>query len=353
MPNPKRYRHFISLLLVLIASVGASSSQTITWCVSVWYPSSAEATGRDSLLNNLQHIDVVHPFWYTPNADHTLQAVSGAEDESLLRVWRDAGKLVIPSIFASIPTMLNSPETRRFHIGEIIALVERMGYDGIDIDYEGFPRTTRDAFTAFVAELSLELRARGKWLAIAVHGKTDDAGSWDGAGAQDWDALAPLVDIFSIMTYDYTNRNEPPGAIAPTDWVLDVLAYAENVVPLDKVRVGLHFYGYSWLRDKPPATTITWDAAQRLIASFGLTVVRDPNDLEAHIAFKAQGLPKQTLYFADAVHLANKLSRIQAQFPSLGGVAIWGIGGEDPNNWAVLQGARASPCLLTKDINTQ
>jgi spore germination protein YaaH len=351
MPNSQRYGYAVALFL-LLASVGATIAETATWCVSAWYPSSSEATGKDSLLNNLAHVDVVHPFWYTPNADHTLQAVRGAEDESLLQAWREAGVLVIPSIFASIPTMLNTPETRRFHVGEIVALVERMGYDGIDIDYEGFPRGTREAFTAFIAELSTELRARDKWLAIAVHGKTDDAGSWDGAGAQDWNALAPLVDIFSVMTYDYTNRNEPPGAIAPTGWVLDVLAYAESVMPLDKVRVGLHFYGYSWLRDKPPATTITWEAAQRLISSFGLAVTRDPNDLEARIEFKAQGLPKQTLYFADAVHLADKLARIQAQFPTLGGVAIWGIGGEDPQNWDILQGARTSPCLLTKDTDT-
>ena len=37
--------------------------------------------------------------------------------------------------------------------------------------------------------------------------ETDDQGSWGGAAAQDWDRLAAAVDVFRIMTYDYTSRN--------------------------------------------------------------------------------------------------------------------------------------------------
>src|SRR5690606_18117782 len=115
---------------------------------------------------------------------------------------------------------------------------------------------------------------------------------------QDWERLAPAVDIFTLMTYDYTSRNEPPGPIAPPDWVIDVLTYAESVTDLSKVRMGLHFYGYSWLRGRPPATTVTWAAAQRLIASFAPEVIREGD--EARIDLDVRGLPDQTIYFADA-----------------------------------------------------
>jgi hypothetical protein len=57
-------------------------------------------------------------------------------------------------------------------------------------------------------------------------------------------------------------------------------------------------------------------------------------------------LPKQTLYFADSVEIDYKLKQILTNFPDLGGVAIWGIGGEDPADWEVLRAARQPNCHL-------
>ena len=237
-------------------------------------------SGRDRRGESL----LVHPL-----ADATIGVQQGAEDEDQIAAWRDAGLLIMPSIFSGIWTMLDSEDSIDAHILEIVDLVERMDYDGIDIDYEGFALSTRNSFSSFIELLSEHLHERDLLLSIAVHAKTDDAGAWEGAAAQDWTRIAPAVDIFTVMTYDYTSRNEPPGPISPPDWTLDVLTYAETIMDLSKVRMGLHFYGYSWLNGRPPATTTSWTAAQRLIDSFDLEPVRE-ND-EARIDLDVRGLP--------------------------------------------------------------
>jgi hypothetical protein len=321
------------LWLLLAAS---ASAQEASWCVNVWYPSSEEPGGTAVLRQHSGIIDVVNAFWYTPAADASLLAVDGAEDAEELAAWRAAGLKVVPSIFASLPGVIGD-DLRDFHIGQIVALVERMDYDGIDIDYEGFPAHTRDHFSEFIEALAEALHSRGRLLSVAVHAKTDDLGAWEGTAAQDWARIAAAVDIFAIMTYDYTNRNEPPGVIAPVDWMDDVLAYAATITDLQKVRLGLPFYGYRWLRDVPPATTTSWAATQRLIDAYQPEVMRDPISQEARIDFKARGLPKQTVVFSDAHTLAHRLAVLLPRYPQLGGVAIWGIGGEDPANWDVLR----------------
>lgn len=348
--NQERTRYIVSLrllaavclLMFLSSAAVVAQEDTPSWCIAVWYPSSDDPGGADSVAAHLDLIDVIHPFWYTPLLDGTLAAQPGAEDAEQLALWREADLKIMPSIFSSLWTMLATDETRAFHIGQIVDLVERMDYDGIDIDYEGFALSTRDNFSTFIEALSDELHARGRLLSIAVHAKTDDAGSWEGAAAQDWERLAPAVDSFTLMTYDYTSRNEPPGPIAPPDWVIDVLIYAESVTDLSKVRMGLHFYGYSWLRGRPPATTVTWTAAQRLIASFAPEVIREGE--EARIDLDVRGLPDQTIYFADADTITWRVNAINAQFPDLGGIAIWGLGGEDPANWDVLREDRPAAC---------
>ena len=77
-------------------------------------------------------------------------------------------------------------------------------------------------------------------------------------------------------------------------------------------------------------------------------MLRDPANWEAHIEVKVRGLPKQAIYFADLVGIEYKLNQILHDFPSLGGVAIWGIGGEDPADWDVLRAAHQPNCSLKK-----
>jgi spore germination protein len=315
-----------------------------TWCVSVWYPSSDYPTGYESIIQNTDVIDVVNPFWYTPQPDGTLQAHSDAEDAEKLVAWREAGLKIIPSIFSNISMMIEEPEIRAFHVQQIVDLVERMDYDGIDIDYESFALSTRDAFSTFIEELGEALHANNRLLSIAVHAKTSDEGSWEGAAAQDWVRIAAAVDIFGVMTYDYTSRNDEPGPIAPPEWVLDVLAYTESIIDLSRVRMGVPFYGYSWLRGSPPATTISWESAQRSITSFDLPITRDPVDMEARVDLNVRGLPPQTIYLADSVGLEYRMSLIMEAYPQLGGIAIWGIGGEDPASWDVLRALEGRPC---------
>lgn len=346
-----RLRIMVLLLAVLLMSLTAASAQDAatppasTWCVTVWYPSSESADGHASIEANLDLIDVIYPFWYSPLADGTLIKHNDAEDADKLTLWRDAGIVVMPSIFSSLFDPIMSEAGREAHIAEIIALVERMDYDGIDIDYEGFPLNTREPFSLFIEALAEQLHARGKYLSVAVHAKTSDAGAWESAAAQDWARIAAAADWLNLMTYDYTNRNQPPGPISPLSWSADVLTYAASVTTLDRVRVGVPFYGYSWMRGNPPASAVMWANVQRWVTAFDITPERDADSQEAIIDLKARGLPRQTIYLADAVSTAHKLDGLLPAFPELGGVAVWGVGDEDPQAWDALRERSRGTCF--------
>jgi len=330
----------LGLMIVGLLSSHAQDNDTASvetdWHISVWYPSSEADGGLESIEAYQDLIDEVNPFWYTPAPDGSLIANAEAENGEQLAAWRDADLLILPSIFGSVPDVIGEA-LRETHIQAIVETVSSMNYDGIDIDYEGFPANTREDFSLFIEGLAQELQALDKLLSVTVHAKTDDVNAWDAALAQDWERLAAVADRFKIMTYDYTNRNEPPGPISPPAWVLDVLTYAETVTDLSKVQMGLHFYAYTWQRGTPPATTTAWSSIHSYIENLDVTVERDPASQEAFVDFKITGLPRQVVYFADPIGLEFKLEQVQEQFPNLGGVAIWGIGGEHPALWGVLQ----------------
>ena len=330
----------ITLLLIgiiFMAQLPATAQETPsrTFEVSVWYPSSEDPTGYDSLQNNLDVITEVNPFWYSAAPDGRLVLNDGAEDAEKLSAWREAELMILPSI-ASFGTsaMIEDEATRQLHIDTIVERVLTMDYDGIDIDYEGFALGTRDHFSVFIENLTAALHSHDKMISVTVHAKTADVSLYDAATAQDWLRLSAPVDIFRIMTYDYHNRASEAGPIAPYPWVRDVLAYAASVTDLSKVRLGLPFYGYSWRR---PVAVVTWQTVQQWQNSFGLQIQRDPSHMEAMLEIDVRGLPDQTVYVSDAIALSFKLGQILNEFPALGGVAIWGLGGEDPANWDVLR----------------
>src|SRR5690606_6511606 len=150
--------------------------------------------------------------WFTPDATGNLLDRSGSNADQQVSTWQAAGVLVLPSVFSGHAGYL-SDELRPAHVAAIVELVLQKGFDGIDIDYEMFPLATREPFATFVAELAAALHAEGKLLAVTVHAKTEDAPTFQGAAAQDWLRLAAAADIFNLMTYDYTNRNELPGPV--------------------------------------------------------------------------------------------------------------------------------------------
>lgn len=330
----------IAVISVLLA--GLASAQG-SWCVAVWYPSSEHPGGATSIEENLDVIDVVHPFWFTPDATGNLLDNGGTNASEQVRTWQDAGALVLPSVFSGHAGYL-SEDLRPSHVAAIVDLVLQRGYDGIDIDYEMFPLSTREPFSMFVEELAAALHVHGKLLAVTVHAKTEDTPPFESAAAQDWRRLAAAADIFNLMTYDYTNRDEPPGPVADRDWVDGVVAYASSVTEPTDVRVGLPFYGYSWTRARPPARATTWEAANRLVEQFGLTPERDEASGELTVDLDVRGLPRQVIYVSDAVTLGLRIDALARH--AVGGVAIWGLGGEDPAAWGVLRETRPAACAV-------
>ncbi len=316
-----------------------------SFCVAVWYPSSEHPGGYDSLMNNLDVIDVVHPFWYNPAPDGGLLATNGAEDAEKIAAWREAGVLILPSIFSGVAQVIMDEDIREVHIATIVETVLRLDVDGIDIDYEGFSLETREPFSEFVEGLAIALHAEGKLLYVTVHPKTDDQGAWEATAAQDWTRISAAADVVNIMTYDYTSRNEAPGPISPNAWVSDVLGYAATIDGLETFRVGLPFYGYGWTRGRPPASAITYEAVMRAVETFELETTRDEASGEIVVELKQRGLPSRTVYLEDAESLRNRLTPVIDLYQPLGGAAIWGLGGEDPALWDVLRDVRPADCL--------
>ena len=249
--------------------------------------------------------DQLHPFIYSLKGRHnnTGELISSwGHTQKLERVAalraKNPNLKIIPTIFRwenpgekinEVIGLGGRTDIRDKHIGIIIKEVETYGYDGIDIDYEGMSCGKKEKFEEFIIKLSRELKTRGKLLSVAVHPKTpidsetvkkqkcrglknaidmDFRENWRGPLTHDYTFLGKHADMVKIMAYELhprKYRNPGPGPQAPGAWLEEIIEYAGDKIPREKLYMAIPTYGYDWgLNCKAPVKAVYYNDVLRI-----------------------------------------------------------------------------------------
>ncbi len=204
----------------------------------------------------------ISPFFYTALPDGTIGLVgSQSQLNATVKAARDRGGInVLPSItdgsgkWMMATVILANTTSRTQHVQNIVNLVMTNGFDGIDLDYEGFAfsdgsaswDSTRPVWVAFVAELAAALHDKGKLLSVTIPPTWMDVDVRRGYWVYDPQQMGVYADRVKLMVYDWSVS--APGPISPMSWVNLVIAYNDPIVPNDKLQLGIPAYGRNWGR---------------------------------------------------------------------------------------------------------
>jgi len=264
--------------------------------------------------------------------------LQGAPAEGVSQTARQRGVLVLPLVAnrnfdAQIAHRILTDEAARGSvISQLVAFVEQGGYDGINIDFEGVPESDRNALTEFMRMLASVLRPKGKLVTIDVPAKTYDATTgW--AGAFDYRALGEACDLVIIMAYDYHWSGGSPGPISPLGWFEDVVKYAVETIPRDRLMIGIPFYGYDWPAGGGGGRGVSFGQALQTAAETRSVVSFDNTSGEYTFAYMSGG--RREVWFQGAKSTELRLQIVRKH--GLTQVAAWCIGQEDPRTWEVIR----------------
>lgn len=217
-------------------------------------------------------------------------------------------------------------------VDNIVKQVVNNGYDGVNIDLEGIPSTSRGDFNAFLEKLGSSLKAKSKLLTLAVPAKTGDDPKNSWSGGYDYKTIGRLADYVVIMSYDEHWGGGPPGPVASVPWVTRVLNYSVTAIPPEKILMGVACYGYDW-PDKQKGKAIKWKDIPGLTAQYG-PVRWDNNFSVPYLVYYKNGISHQ-VWFENSYSLAIKLNLVDKY--GLGGIAFWRMGFEDSSFQATLE----------------
>lgn len=238
---------------------GASSD------VAAWIPWWTEEAGTASALEHVKDFDVIYPFVFEVNTDGTLKNRVNFSDKHWKTLLKAADKNkvdVIPSVAwfdgNAIHAVLSDDKSRQVHIDEIVTMVKKYRFDGVNIDYESKLGETIDHYSQFLSELNSALGKKS--LTCTIEARTPPDSRWKEIPAEikyanDYKAMNKYCDWVEIMAYDQQRadlklndkrKGVPYMPVADNEWVEKVVKLALEDIDADKVMLGVATYGRAW-----------------------------------------------------------------------------------------------------------
>ncbi|SFS54065.1 glycosyl hydrolase family 18 protein [Marininema halotolerans] len=232
-------------------------------------------------------------------------------------------------------------QVRERLIANVINLMRIKSYKALNIDFENLREDDRDAYTEFLQLITRRVkRARRTYLvstALAPKTSAEQKGAW--YTAHDYGAHGKIVDFVILMTYEWGWSGGPPMAVSPIPKMRDVLDYATDVIPPNKILMGASIYGYDWTlpyqEGGPFAKTLSPLGSVNLARAKGANIRYDKTAQAPYFHYYDENKKEHVVWFEDPRSIQAKFDLVREY--RLRGISYWLLGREFPQNWALLR----------------
>ena len=290
---------------------------------------------RELLRQNLPFLTYLTIFSYGIKADGTLLPLSG--DEPLIAAAKAGGVQPLFMLTTlgedgkfdnTLSTVLLGDEQKQEALfDEIVAVVKDKGYYGVDVDFEFVLPAEREQYAGFINRLRGRLNAENVPLVVALAPKTSAAQPGLLYEAHDYALLGAAANNALLMTYEWGYTYGPPMAVSPIDKVEQVVAFAADNIPPERLFLGVPNYGYDWplpyIKGETKATSLGCEQAVARAAQFGADIRFDETAQTPYYTYTDEAGQAHEVWFEDARSVAAKLD-LREKY-ALRGISVWNL----------------------------
>ena len=227
--------------------------------------------------------------------------------------------------------MVANPAARHHLVADVVQYAVLAHQSGIVVDFEEIPIKSQPNYREFIAELAQGLHAANLKLMVALPARDDD---------YDYAFFGRETDAIILMNYDQHWLTSPSGPIAGQDWFMENLRQIREVVPSQKIVVGIGNYAYDWTEPsnsdkKAPQHAEESSVQEALLHAYEseAEVEFDSASLNPHYSYVDEQNRTHSVWILDAITAYNELrasERLGVQ-----GTALWRLGSADTSLWPI------------------
>lgn len=299
---------------------------------------------RNTLKKALPHLTYLSIFSYSVNSDGSLSVINDDELISLAKEYKVTPNMVITNIgdgerFDSdlAHYILNNEDIQNKLISNVIDIMKKKDYKGLDVDFEYVYPEDKEAYSNFLTKVKNEIKKYNYIFSVAVAPKTRDDQPGILYEAHDYKKIGELADHVIIMTYEWGYSGGPSMAVAPLNLVENVISYAVTRIPPSKILMGIPNYGYDWTLpyiEGSLAGSISNYEAVTLAKDNNQSINYDIKSQSPYFKYFNQSGIEHEVWFEDARSILAKLNLVLKY--NLGGISYWTIDRIFPQNYLVL-----------------
>lgn len=300
-----------------------------------WHQVTSEEanTALGATIQNMTGVNVISPTWFSVTANEgTISSLASADyvneaHNRGLEVWG-----LIDNFNPDVSTleMLSIRSSREHIIQKLLEEAQRVGLDGINVDFEALTEEEAPHFIQFVRELSVVCRANN--LVLSVDNPVPQF-----TGFYNRKEQGIVADYVIIMGYDeHTTGSEEAGSVASLPFVKEGIEKTLQEVPKEKVINGIPFYTRLWTESNNgtlSSEVMTMDAASQYIQDNGIEVYWEKETAQNYGELLTDN-GTQKIWLEDEQSIEEKMKLI-SQY-ELAGVASWKLGFERADVWNVI-----------------
>ena len=281
-------------------------------------------------------------FSYGFNTNGTLITTKDINSLEILKQYNSIPIMVLSSIteegmfeIEKTSILFNDISVQNTLINNMIYEMREKGFKGIDIDFEFINPEDRDAFSAFVRNVTEKMNAEGFTVNVDLAPKTSAEQRGSLYEGHDYRALGMAANTVMLMTYEWGYTYSPPMAVAPVNKVREVVEYAISEIDNNKIYMGIPNYGYDWTlpyeKGISKAKVIGNEEAIRIAHRYSSTINFDDTAQTPYFTYTDSGTEHE-VWFEDARSIIAKYNIID-EFSLLGG-GYWNLMRPFMQNWS-------------------
>ncbi len=290
-------------------------------------------------IANMTGVNVISPTWYYLS-DNTGEILSYA-DASYVERAHAAGLQVwaLISNFSpdvSTTTLLSSRTARQKVQNYLVDQALELGFDGINIDFEGIAQEAGYDYVQFMRELSILCRKNGIILSVDVPVPMEFSRHYNR------EELGVVCDYVIVMGYDeHYAGSDIVGSVASMDFEINGIENMLTEVPREKLVSAIPFYSRLWytttLADGTTQVTseaVSMSRAEQILTENGVSSSYDESTGQQYAQWtEADGTLCQ-IWLEDEESVTVRASMVREY--GLAGIAAWVLGSEQDFVWDVI-----------------
>ncbi len=278
--------------------------------------------------------NVMSPTWYSLQEDGTLSSRANKKwvkwaHKYDMQVWA-----LVDNAFDDALTLevLSDEAKRETLINQLLEQCQKLGLDGINLDFEGLSEETAPYFIEFVREAGAVLRPDGYILSVDVSVPM----RWSSYYRRD--LLAAACDYCIVMAYDEHYSGSEAGSVSSMKFMETAVQNMLAQVPAEKLILGIPFYTRVWTITESETTCASWtmNAVSNYMVDWELEPVYDEETGQDLMIQEDEDTG--TVYKCWIENAKSVQKRLDcASQNQLAGVAAWKVGMEAEDIWPLMQ----------------